>query len=151
MDRLFKGVKPFYYQMVDEDKSKPNLINAKRIILHRMNVGLSDEEINSLETEDEIVDLIEFFNKAAENTKIPDPKKGEKPKFSRIANSGKKNIEKVVESEDKKFNESTFDVNQVFRPNTAWHTEKMLESEDGGFIIRRHNINGRFNSRGEMI
>lgn len=137
--------------MPKDEKTKPNLVNSKRIILSRMNVGLSDEEINSLETEEELNDLIEFFKKENQNTEIPDPKKGEKPKFSRISNSGKKDIKKIVESEDKKHNESTFDVDQVFRPNMAWHTEKMLESEDGGFIIRRHNINGVFNPRGEMI
>ncbi len=137
--------------MLKENEAKPNLISSKKLILSHMNTGITNEEIDMLESEEAVNDLIEFFNKAAENTKIPDPKKGEKLKFSRIANSGKKNIEKVVKSEDKKFNESTFDINQVFRPNTAWHTEKMLESQDGGFIIRRHNINGRFNPRGEMI
>jgi hypothetical protein len=134
-----------------DNNDKPDLLDAKKLILTRMNTGLTIEEIDMLGTEEAVDELITFFNK--EHDKALNPKKrGDKFKFARIQNSRKKDITEKVESGDKEVTKTRFNVEQVWRPNRAWQTDKMKEAKDGNsFIIRRHNIRGRYDSWGELI
>ena len=136
--------------MADETKTKPDLLNAKKLILTRMNTGLTVDEIDMLTTEEAVEELITFFNK--EQDKALNPKKrGDKPTFARIQNSRKKNLKEKVESKPE-ITKTRYNAEQVWRPNRAWQTDKMKESADGNsFIIRRHHIRGRYDSWGELI
>lgn len=136
--------------MADETKTKPDLIDAKKLILSRMNTGLETDEIDMLATEEAVEELIKFFN--TEHEKALNPKKlGEKPTFARIQNSRKKNPVQKIESKSEE-TKKRYNVEQVWRPNRAWQTEKMKEAADGNaFIIRRHNIRGVYDPWGELI
>jgi len=133
-----------------ENTTPPNLLNAKKLILSRMNTGLTSEEFDMLITEADVDALINHFK--AEETKALNPKKRNTTfKFARIQNSGKKNpADKVLSKPE--VTKTRFNAEQVWRPNRAWQTDKMKESPDGNaFIIRRHNVRGRYDPWGELI
>ena len=136
--------------MSEPAKTKPDLLDAKKLILTRMNTGLTVDEIDMLATEEAVEELINFFNK--EHDKALNPKRADPFKFARVQNSRKKDPTEKVESNKEDITKTRYNTEQVWRPNRAWQSEKMKESSDGNaFIIRRHNIRGRYDPWGELI
>jgi hypothetical protein len=125
--------------MSEIDKTKPDNVIAKKLILKRMNTGFSLDEIDMLETEEQCDEIIGFF-KAKENEAL-NPKQTGTFKIARIQNARKVDPTSQVPSTDVIDGEvSRYNSEQVWRPNRAWQTPFMKSSKDS-FVLRLHRQN----------